>query len=110
MFDTQTKAVIHEQKRFLGTATNNEAEYQGLIMGLEFLVSSGQTALPVIIEGDSKLVISQMQGIWKVKAVNLISYYDTAVKLTAQLTKVEFKWIPRNLNGKADSLCNSAFI
>ena len=92
--------------KFLGHATNNEAEYAGLINGLKTLLSSQPDELCVY--GDSKLVIEQMKGSWKVRAPNLIPFWAEAQSLVKQFKKIEFKHIDRSLNSKADQLANLA--
>jgi len=92
---------------YLGHATNNEAEYQALINGLKCLISNGQT-LDVEVYGDSKLVIEQMKGNWKVKAQGLIPLWKEAQNLKKQFSRIEFHWIRRELNSKADALANQA--
>jgi ribonuclease HI len=90
--------------KFLGNATNNEAEYSGLINGLATLVSTDPDTL--IVHGDSKLVIEQMKGTWKVRAQNLVPYWTEAQTLSKKFKKIEFKHIDRSLNSKADQLAN----
>jgi ribonuclease HI len=107
--------VRHEVKKFLGNhCTNNEAEYSGLILGLEHVVGTmaGRQGMSVVVHGDSKLVIEQMSGNWKINAENLRSLNVIAQELVQTLKKngttVEFKWIPREKNGEADALANSS--
>jgi ribonuclease HI len=100
---------------FIGTRTNNEAEYTGLIESLKKLVSQGhQDIVKLIIYGDSKLVIEQMAGNWKINAENLKVLKNNAQDLIKQLKQknlsIEIKWnhILRNLNAHADKLANMA--
>jgi ribonuclease HI len=93
-------------------ATNNVAEYTGLLKGLEevaVLLSEGDS-LEVI--GDSELTIRQLKGEYQVKAATLMPLYAKAAPLahtlTAQGKKVTFKWIPRHMNGEADKLSKDA--
>ena len=83
--------------------TTNEAEYMGLIRGLEKLKEIGYIG-DVAVYGDSQLVIRQMQGIYKVKAANLVHLYLWAKELAACFSKVKFFWIYREQNTEADSL------
>jgi ribonuclease HI len=92
--------------KFLGTQTNNAAEYSGLILGLESL--SKYCDLPVKVHGDSKLVIEQMNGKWQVKAENLKPLNKKAKELSKEFKNIKFVHIDRSLNSKADSLANIA--
>lgn len=86
---------------FPAGTTNNEAEYRSLIAALSNLLAeiedAGQTPgnCTVAIMGDSKLVLYQVHGEWKVKAENLHSLCDTARSMVAQFREVEFRWTPR---------------
>lgn len=92
---------------YLGKKTNNEAEYSGLIHGLTKITEMGGIDT-VNVYGDSKLIIEQMSGNWKVKAPNLFEYYENARKLVKQIKEVKFKHIDRSLNHEADKLANQA--
>ncbi|KAJ8563085.1 hypothetical protein K7X08_031537 [Anisodus acutangulus] len=63
----------------LGVATNNAAEYRGIILGLNYALSKGFTSIRV--QGDSKLVCMQIQGLWKVKNQNISTLYEQAKQL-----------------------------
>lgn len=92
--------------KFLGNQTNNQAEYNALILGLQsVLVYCNE---PVKVYGDSKLVIEQMKGNWKVKAVNMVPLWKTAKELAKKFSDIEFIHIDRGLNTIADSLANKA--
>lgn len=93
--------------KFLGIQTNNEAEYSGLILGLKNL-SKEYREQTIKVHGDSKLVIEQMKGKWKVKAENLKPLWDEAQELIKDLKDIQFIHIDRSLNSKADSLANMA--
>jgi ribonuclease HI len=93
-------------RKDLGTATNNEAEYSGLILGLAQAIKEGVTRL--IVKGDSMLVISQMQGQWKVKANNLIAKHAEALELSKLFVDCTFVHVPRAQNSRADKLSNLA--
>jgi ribonuclease HI len=94
-----------EGYKFLGRATNNEAEYQGLIEGLKDI---NPQVSNLKVYGDSKLVIEQMKGNWKVKAANLKPLWREATELAKQFSQIEFIWIKRDLNSKADAMANLA--
>nr|XP_027083523.1 uncharacterized protein LOC113705814 [Coffea arabica] len=86
--------------------TNNVAEYQALILGLETAVDMKQLHLRVY--GDSKLVVNQLLGIDDVKKPELIPYYKYARQLMGYLDSVTIEHIPRNFNQQADSLAKVA--
>ena len=107
-------AVIYKNKNeiwgkslFIGDKnTNNEAEYMGLIIGLEEAINIGVKNL--YVEGDSLLVIKQMKGLYKVKAENLYKLYEKAKKLEKQFTSVSYNHVYRDKNKRADELSNMA--
>lgn len=96
------RRVIQEGYQFLPHATNNEAEYTGLILGLQAALQLGIQNIE--IEGDSALVVNQVQGLWKVKAVNLAPYRHKAANLFYKFKNRKIQHIPRDLNEDADRL------
>ncbi|MEU7767944.1 bifunctional RNase H/acid phosphatase [Nocardia sp. NPDC049190] len=106
VYDADHATVLAERREFLGVATNNVAEYRGLIAGLEAAAELG--AESVAVRMDSKLVIEQMSGRWKVKHPAMIPLADRARRLVAGFTRVSFTWIPRERNAHADRLANEA--
>jgi len=98
------------QAQFVGKKeTNNYAEYMGLILGLEEVVARAALGVThLLVKGDSLLVIKQMQGVYQVKAPNLIPLYQRAVGLVKQLPSVEFQHVYRAANKRADALSNEA--
>ena len=90
-------------------ASNNVAEYSGLIHGLEWLRANGMTNRKVIVIGDSKLVISQLNGTFKVKAPRLLSLFKRARDLLMEFDKIEIQWLDRSLNAEADLLSRIAY-
>ena len=92
---------------FVGVnATNNHAEYAGLIMGLQHAKDLNIKCLKV--EGDSLLVINQMKGTYKCRSGNLIELYETAKELESHFHLIEFNHVLRNQNKRADELSNLA--
>jgi ribonuclease HI len=87
-------------------ATNNHAEYAGLILGLQQALEMNIETLTV--EGDSLLVIQQMNKIYKCKSPNLVELYEKANELTCKFKLIHFNHIYRNLNKRADQLSNIA--
>jgi len=92
--------------KFLGNATNNVAEYNGLILGLKNLPKNEELCIKV--HGDSKLVIEQIKGNWKVKAEHLKPLWSEATDLIKEFKDISFIHIDRSLNSKADELANIA--
>lgn len=86
--------------------TNNEAEYLSLIKGLELALQSDMNALH--IEGDSSLIINQMNGTNKVNAKNLIPLHKQAKELERKFHYIDYKHIKREFNKDADKLANKA--
>jgi ribonuclease H / adenosylcobalamin/alpha-ribazole phosphatase len=98
---------IWSESLFVGeNATNNHAEYAGLILGLQQAKALKITYLKV--EGDSLLVINQMKGLYKCHSENLIGLYDNAKELSSYFKVIEFNHILRNKNKRADQLSNIA--
>lgn len=98
--------VLAEAKEAIGRATNNVAEYRGLIAGLDDALRLGATEAAVFL--DSKLLVEQMAGRWKVKHPDLVELHARARGLAAQLDHVTYAWIPRERNSHADRLANEA--
>ena len=104
--DADTGAVLAERQEGLGVATNNVAEYSGLIAGLRAAAEAG--ASEVAVRMDSKLVVEQMSGRWKIKNEALRPLADQARELAAGFATVTYEWIPRAENAHADRLANEA--
>ena len=96
--------VVEEIGRGIGWATNNVAEYEGLIEGLQAARRHGATALDVYM--DSTLVIEQMKGNFKVKHPGLLPLHAKARKLAREFDRITFKAVPRTQNKDADRLSN----
>lgn len=88
-------------------ATNNVAEYQAAIRGLEYLLSQGYRG-PVVLQGDSELVLKHLQGTYRVRAPHLRPLYDRLVELARQFSELTPHWVPRELNQRADHLTELA--
>ena len=98
--------VLAETKQAIEFATNNVAEYRALIAGLDDAVKLGATEADVFM--DSKLVVEQMSGRWKVKHPDLIELHAEARKLASRLDRISYAWVPRARNSHADRLANEA--
>ena len=102
----ESGAVLAERGGYLGVATNNVAEYSGLIAGLEAAIAIAPKA-KIAVRMDSKLVVEQMTGRWQIKHPDMKPLALRAKELT-QGREVAFEWIPRELNKAADALANEA--
>ncbi|MFY0409096.1 bifunctional RNase H/acid phosphatase [Solicola sp. PLA-1-18] len=103
--DADTGQVIAESAEAFGTATNNVAEYKGLIAGLE-LVREHAPDAEVEVRMDSKLVIEQMAGRWRVKHPDMKPLAMAAQRIAP--FGVEWTWVPREQNKAADEILNVA--
>lgn len=90
----------------LGEVTSNQAEYSGLIAGLEMALKQGIRKIAVY--GDSQLIIKQMKGEYQVKNEGLKPLWKKTNELLEKFDSVSLHHIPRNLNQRADSLANFA--
>ncbi|KMJ49461.1 bifunctional RNase H/acid phosphatase [Rhodococcoides fascians] len=106
VFSADRSEVLAERREALGIATNNVAEYRGLIAALTAAADVG--AREVDVRMDSKLVVEQMSGRWKVKHPDMIPLNRRAAELVRTFDHVTFQWIPREQNSHADGLANEA--
>ena len=96
--------VVAELSGSLGIATNNVAEYNGLIAALQWAIDNNLSAIS--IKGDSLLIIEQMRGNYKVKNEGLKPLHMKARMLVMQIGNVKFDHVPREKNKEADRLSN----
>ncbi|HWC33834.1 MAG TPA: bifunctional RNase H/acid phosphatase [Mycobacteriales bacterium] len=104
--DADTGEVLREVAAGIGVASNNVAEYRGLIAGLQAAIDLG--AKDVEVRMDSKLVVMQMSNQWKVKHPDMQALAKEAAALLRQIPHTHFQHIPRELNTEADRLANQA--
>ena len=97
-------AVVDELHGALGVATNNVAEYNGLLAALQWAVDRGERRIH--IRADSELLVKQMRGEYKVKNPGLQPLYVRARLLATQLDEVKFEHVRREFNTEADRLSN----
>jgi ribonuclease H / adenosylcobalamin/alpha-ribazole phosphatase len=105
--DQATGEVLAEMCESLGTATNNVAEYSGLVAGLRAAADLAPGA-DVEVRMDSKLVVEQMSGRWQIKDERLRSLARSAEDQAGRLGRVSYVWVPRARNTRADRLANQA--
>jgi len=96
--------VLAEIAEGIGVATNNVAEYRGLLAALRWAADRGVQELHV--RGDSLLLVQQMRGIYKVKHAGLIPLHREAAALCARIGRVTFEHVRREHNKDADRLSN----
>jgi ribonuclease H / adenosylcobalamin/alpha-ribazole phosphatase len=103
--DGQSGEVLRETAEFIGIATNNVAEYRGLLAGLRAARELDPDA-SVLVRMDSKLVVEQMSGRWKIKHPDMKPLALEAQQISP--SGVRYEWIPRAKNRHADRLANEA--
>lgn len=96
--------IIAEVTEFIEYATNNQAEYKGLLLGLQKAIELKLNSVKVF--GDSKLVVNQVNGIWDCNKEHLLPLIDTLHKLKQQFKLCLIQYIPRESNNQADALVN----
>lgn len=99
-------STIAELARPLGATTNNVAEYEALIAGLELALEHGVTDIEVLM--DSELVVSQVNGVWKIKKDHLRRRAARAATLLKRFSSASLKHVRRAHNARADELANQA--
>ena len=105
--DATTGEVLAEVSESIGRATNNVAEYSGLIAGLRAAAMIARGA-DVEVRMDSKLVVEQMSGRWQIKHPDMRPLAATARETARALGRVSYTWVPRSRNAHADRLANQA--
>lgn len=99
--------IIFKGSSFLGKTTNNIAEYQGVLLALQWITKNFKEISEIVFYLDSELVVRQLTGVYKIKNENLIKVSnDVKVLLQKIPPKVIFKNVPRSQNKKADTLVN----
>jgi ribonuclease HI len=98
--------VLDEAMEVLGTATNNVAEYRGLLLGLRRARELGATEVDVV--NDSELVAKQLTGAYKVKHAGLRPLYLEAMGALREFDRWSVRSVPRAENAHADALVNQA--
>jgi ribonuclease HI len=99
-----TRKVVAERAHYIKHATNNEAEYGGLILGLE--LAKQLKAENLLIEGDSQLVIYQTEGRWKAKDLRMAKLQEIVQELLKSFNFVGVRHVRRENNTHADALTN----
>ena len=105
--DAGTMEVLATESEFIGIATNNVAEYSGLIAGLRAAARIDAHA-SVLVRMDSRLVVEQMSGRWKIKHPDMKPLAATATEAARGFSAITYEWVPRERNKAADLLANEA--
>ena len=98
--------VLRRAGRLLGRATNNEAEYLALLIGLDEARKLGATEIDVLT--DSQLLAFQLDGRYRVKAANLIPLFQKAKRTLGEFARFSVTHVPRKENAEADRMANVA--
>ncbi|KAL3526453.1 hypothetical protein ACH5RR_011109 [Cinchona calisaya] len=99
-------SMVFRLREGMGVATNNAAEYRGAILGLKYALEKGFKHIRV--QGDSKLVCMQVQGLWKCKNQNMAELCKVAKELKDQFMSFEINHVDREFNTEADAQANLA--
>ena len=107
IYDEDKHEIINYKKK-IGFTTNNVAEYKGLLAGIKVCIK--YKIRKIIVYGDSKLAIEQVNGNWKVRSANLKPIYDEIISLITpeNFDKITFEHVRRQFNKRADELANVA--
>lgn len=108
VFSNEKREILKKYSQYLGKATNNEAEYQGLIFALKkaktLFGKEKVKNLPIEIRSDSELLIKQMRGEYKIKNPRIQPLFLQAWNLKIDFKSLKFSLIPREENREADRL------
>jgi len=102
----KSNIIIKISKKLPNYGTNNIAEYTALLIGISKALELGWKH--VMIEGDSKLVINQVKGVWKINKEHLKNLCAQVVKELSKFDSYTINWIPRERNSIADELASKA--
>jgi ribonuclease HI len=96
--------LVKELSRYLGHTTNNVAEYEGLLMGLEAVLELGEKR--ICVQSDSQLLVRQLNGQYRVRDEKLKPLFEQALRLLRQFEAYRILHVPREMNRLADRLAN----
>ena len=106
VISTPDGEVLASASRLLGVATNNVAEYRGLLLGLESALALGASEVEVV--NDSELVAKQLTGVYKVKHPDMRPLHSEALQALRRFERWSIRSVPRAQNAQADALVNEA--
>lgn len=104
-------AIVHQEGELIGLTTNNVAEYTAVIKALEYIVKRFFRKAPHKVEvvSDSRLIVEQLSGRFKIKSPNLLPLFNKIKTLEIEVGSVAYKAVPREENFIADRLANLPF-
>lgn len=107
--DTPEGKRLSENKKYLGECTNNQAEYQALLLALDEAAQFGPLqGLRLEIRADSELLVRQIKGEYKVKNEGLKPLFQQAILTLSKFGDYTIEYLPREENAEADQLANQA--
>ncbi|MEK9180607.1 MAG: ribonuclease HI family protein [Patescibacteria group bacterium] len=98
--------VISEHKKYLGVKTNNQAEYEAVLLALEEALKLGAASIKFYL--DSELVVKQLRGQYKIKNQGIAPLAEKVLALSNNFSSITYTHIPREKNQHADKLVNQA--
>lgn len=105
VLDQATGVLLAQIGVYVGHATNNVAEYSGMVAGIRFAIEHSSDDVEILVRMDSKLVVEQMSGRWKIKHPDMAVLAAQAREIIGRRT-VQFVWVPRLDNARADAMAN----
>jgi ribonuclease HI len=96
--------IIKRAGKYLGKKTNNEAEYQALVLGMKIARRGDVDSLKCVL--DSELIVKQLNGVYKVKSPNLRKYVRAVKELEKEFDFIEYTHVKRDKNEEADAMVN----
>jgi len=108
---SKTGMILHQEGEKIGVTTNNVAEYTAVVKALEYIIKRYALKAPHKIEivADSRLVVEQLSGRFKIKSPNLLPLFDKIKALELEAGTVFYRSVPREENFLADRLANLPF-
>ncbi len=101
--------VLAEVKKYLGEQTNNWAEYEAVVLALREAKKMGLEDREIEVRADSKLIVEQISGHWKIKEPALkLQHAKVRAMISADFLRIKFVYVPREENTVADRLANEA--
>ena len=100
--------LVHEEGKSIGIATNNVAEYKGVLAALSWILENIKYKTQTELYADSKLVVEQLSGRYKIKSPHLKLLIEKIQTLALDLGGITYTHVPRSQNTKADNLANQA--
>ena len=100
---------LAEAEPWSDDASNNVAEYSAIVRAFQWLDENKQRDTHIVIRGDSKLIVGQLRGEYKVKSLRIVELHHKAKKLLSMFSNLQIEWVERSLNQEADRLSRIAY-